>query len=403
MVALGETASQRMTLIENHETEFKLVWKDEFLRNVCAFANADGGVLHIGYSDKGVPVGVENPRKLLETLPNLINQKTGVVSIVKQKTVSDKAVIEILVSPSSVPISYHGRYFSRSGSVVLELQGRELGDFLLRKSGLTWDALETDKAYGFNPDMESVELFKKLAFDRLPAARDEKDTGVLLGKLNLFKPDGTPTRAAFLLFDNMPQRQYPQAVVKIGRFANDADILTSDIVSGNLFQQAENVVAILRTKYLLSPITYEGTHRREKLEYPYNALREAIFNALIHRDYNTTSAIQIRVNQDTLSIANEGKLPPEVSIDDLTRVHLSKPRNPLIADVFYKAGYIESWGRGTLKIIRECLDAGLPKPIFLEERGVIRVIFGSHAPITPPNTPPHPPPPTPPPNSPQQK
>jgi len=98
-----------------------------------------------------------------------------------------------------------------------------------------------------------------------------------------------------LLFDKNPQRFFPQAVVKIGRFINEADIVSTDIINGNLFQQAENTMSILKTKYLLSAITYEGIHRRELLEYPYEALREAVFNALIHRDYNTTSAIQIKI------------------------------------------------------------------------------------------------------------
>ena len=138
---------------------------------------------------------------------------------------------------------------------------------------------------------------------------------------------------------------------------------------------SEKSLAILKTKYLLSPITYEGIHRRERLEYPYEALREAIFNALIHRDYNTTSAIQIKIYNNSLSIANEGKLPPEITIADLKREHLSKPRNKLLADIFYKAGFIESWGRGTLKILRECKEAHIPEPNFYEENGVVKIIF----------------------------
>lgn len=184
-----------------------------------------------------------------------------------------------------------------------------------------------------------------------------------------------PTKAAILLFDKNPQRFFPQAVLKIGRFVNEADIVSSDIIEGNLLQQAEIALTVLKTKYLLNSITYEGVHRRERLEYPFEALREAIFNALIHRDYNTTSAIQIKIYDNCLSIANEGKLPPEITIEDLKREHLSKPRNKLLADIFYKAGFIESWGRGTLKIISECKKANLQEPIFQEEHGVVKVFF----------------------------
>lgn len=353
-----------MTTIESQHIEYKLLWKDDFLKNVCAFANAEGGTLYIGVNDKGEIKGIENTIKLVETLPNIINQKLGIIPSVYIENIEEKQVVKIIVSPSSVPISLNGKYFVRSGSVVLELVGRNLSDFLLQKSGITWDTLDNYRKWHFEPNQETVELFKKLSFDRLPYAKEEKDVNALFRKLNLFTPAITPTNAAILLFDKNPQRFFPQAIVKIGRFINEADIISSDIVEGNLFQQAENTLAILKTKYLLSPITYEGIHRRELLEYPYEALREAIFNAIIHRDYNTTSAIQIKIYDNSLSVVNEGKLPPEISVDDLKREHLSKPRNKLVADIFYKAGFVESWGRGTLKIVNECKKAHIPEPVF---------------------------------------
>jgi len=319
---------------EDQHIEFKMLWKEDFLKNVCAFANSKGGMIYIGINDKGEANGVDNITKLLETLPNIINQKTGIIPSVLIEKIEGKQIVKIIVQASSVPISYNGRYYLRSGSVVLELEGRKLSDFLLQKSGNTWDALATYPNREFEPDHESINRFKKLSYDRLPFAQDENDVHVLIDKLNLLTPALRPTNAAILLFDKNPQRFFPQAVVKIGRFINEADIVSSDIIEGNLFQQAENTMSILKTKYLLSPITYEGIHRRELLEYPYEALREAIFNALIHRDYNTTSAIQIKIYNNSLSITNEGKLPPEITIADLRREHLSKPRNKLLADIF---------------------------------------------------------------------
>ena len=103
-----------------------------------------------------------------------------------------------------------------------------------------------------------------------------------------------------LLFGENPQKLYPGAYLKIGKFLTETEIQTTDIVEGNLFQQLENSLEILRTKYLVSNIKFEGIHRRDILEYPYEALREAIINALIHRDYLGTSAIQIRVYNDKL-------------------------------------------------------------------------------------------------------
>jgi len=96
---------------------------------------------------------------------------------------------------------------------------------------------------------------------------------------------------------------------------------------------------------------------------------------LIHRDYIGTSTIQIRVYSDSIVIINEGKLPAEVPVEKLTTAHLSKPKNSLLAKVFYFAGFIESWGRGTIKIVENCLKHGLPEPDFMEQSGVRKVIF----------------------------
>lgn len=164
-------------------------------------------------------------------------------------------------------------------------------------------------------------------------------------------------------------------MTRIGKFLSETEIQTTDIVKGNLFSQLESTLEILRTKYLVSHIKYEGIHRRDILEYPYEALREAIINALIHRDYSGTGQIQIRVYPDKLLIMNEGRLPPEVPVEKLKTSHLSIPRNTLLAEVFYFAGFIETWGHGTIKIVQKCLELGLPEPDFKEENGVMTVIF----------------------------
>ncbi|HDZ85242.1 MAG TPA: transcriptional regulator, partial [Candidatus Moranbacteria bacterium] len=161
----------------------------------------------------------------------------------------------------------------------------------------------------------------------------------------------------------------------IGKFLSDTEIQTTDIVKGNLFTQLDKILEILKTKYLISNISYEGIHRRDILEYPYEALREAIINALIHRDYSGNSQIQIRVYSDKLIIMNEGKLPPEVPVEKLKTNHLSMPRNTLLAETFYYAGFIEAWGRGTLKIMEKCVEQGLPEPDFMEENAVMTVVF----------------------------
>ncbi|MFQ5771251.1 MAG: ATP-binding protein, partial [bacterium] len=283
-------------------------------------------------------------------------------------------IIKITVAPHSVPISYNGKYYLRSGSTVQELQGKELADFIFKKTGSTWDDVVEERAGFEEIDNDSIEKFKKYAIDRIPSIVKETDNSILLQKLNLTN-DVNLKRASLLLFGKDPQMFYQQSIIRIGKFLSDTEIQTTDLVKGNLFAQLENTLGILRTKYLVSNIKYEGIHRRDILEYPHEALREAIINALIHRNYSGTSQIQIRVYHDKLMIMNEGKLPPEVPVEKLKTDHLSMPRNKLLASTFYYAGFIESWGRGTLKIIEKSIEQGLPEPDFKEEYGVMTVTF----------------------------
>ena len=360
-----------MTNKESQTVEYKQTWRNDCLKAVSAYANSDGGVLIIGLDDRGKPSGLKNVKRLLEDIPNTIRNKLGIIPSIE---LDKKDIIKVTVAPCSVPISYNGKYYLRSGSTVQELQGKDLADFLMKKSGSTWDDITEERASFNEIDNDFIEKFKKYAVDRIPSIIKETDHTILLQKLNLID-DGDLKRASVLLFGNDPQKFYRQSVIRIGKFVSDTEIQTTDIVKGNLFAQLESVLEILRTKYLLSEIKYEGIHRRDILEYPYEALREAIINALIHRDYSGTSQIQIRIYPDKLMIMNEGKLPPEIPVEKLKTSHLSIPRNTLLSEVFYYAGFIESWGHGTLKIVGTCIEQGLPEPDFKEENGVMTVTF----------------------------
>jgi len=359
---------------ESEDIEYKSDWQDECLKVVSAFANTKGGKLIIGIDDNKNISGALNARKLLVDLPNKIKDKLGIIPAVRIEKKKGKEIIIVKTELSSVPISFDGRYYIRSGSTTQQLQGQQLTDFLIRKSGKTWDEFIEES---FTPDdinIETVKEFKRKAVDRIPSIVKDNDIKALFEKLHLLE-NKKLSRASVLLFGKDPQRFYRQSIIKIGKFLTETDVQFTDIVKGNLFEQLENTLEILMSKYLISKIKYEGIHRREILEYPYDALREAIINALIHRDYLGTSNIQIRVYLDKLIIMNEGKLPPEVPINKLKTNHLSKPRNRLLAEIFYYAGLIESWGRGTIKIVDNCLQQGLPEPDFVEEYGVMKVIF----------------------------
>lgn len=199
--------------------------------------------------------------------------------LISLRSEDEKEYISIEVQSSVMPISVHGRYYTRSGSVTTELQGNQLNMFLAAKMGLTWESVIVDDFFVSDIDLETVERFKVLAKDRVPSIVSEEDVMVLMEKLNLVQ-NGKFKRAAVVLFGKNVQRYVLQARIKIGKFLSETEVLTTDIIEGNLIQQVEKALDVLRTKYLLSYISYEGVHRREKLTYPYEALREALFNCV---------------------------------------------------------------------------------------------------------------------------
>ena len=196
----------------------------------------------------------------------------------------------------------------------------------------------------------------------------------LLAKLRLTDDYGSIKRAAIVLFGKNPARFFNNCVVKIGRFGKDSsDLKFQEIVEGNVVYLLKEVPEQLNRKFFTKAISFEGMQRIEKGEYPVAALREMLLNALVHRNYLGSSVVQIRMFDNHFNIWNEGGLPAGISLDSLRRQHPSRPRNLLIADVCFKAGYIDAWGSGTLKIISTCKEAGLPVPEIMEQDGGILV------------------------------
>lgn len=182
-------------------------------------------------------------------------------------------------------------------------------------------------------------------------------------------------RAAVLLFHPKPEKYVTGAFIKIGYFENEADLMYQDEAHGNLFDQIEKTMDLLFSKYIKALISYEGISRIETYEYPKEAIREALLNAVAHKDYSGGAPIQIKVFNDRLMIWNDGQLPDNWTVSNLLKKHASKPYNPDIANTLFRSGYIESWGRGIEKMMNYCLDAGIPAPKYTFEGSDFLVEF----------------------------
>ena len=354
---------------ESHNVEWKRSWRDEYLKWICGFANAQGGVLEIGRNDRGEVVGVKNVLQLLEDIPNKVQALLGIVVEVNLESEGGAEYLEIVVEPYPNPISYKGEFHYRSGSTKQVLRGAALSRFLLQKYGRTWDDVPMPGIGLKDLDGRTLERFRRRAADSERLSQDildESDAGVI-EKLRLREGEYLK-RAAVLLFHPAPGRLVREAYVKIGYFRGP-ELLYQDIIEGDLFAQVDRAMDLLYSKYTKALISYDGIYRVETFPVPKEAMREAVINAVIHRDYASTAPIQIRVYDHRITLWNPGQLPSDWSVEQLTGEHSSRPHNPGIAYAFFRAGMIEAWGRGIRRIAHVCETAGNPAPEWKIEPG----------------------------------
>ena len=363
-------------MTENQHTEWKEVWRDDYLRWVCAFANAEGGTLVIGRNDSGQVVGLKDAVRLLQDLPNKVRDVLGIVVDVNLHTEAGLDTLEIVVPAYSNPISYKGEYSYRSGSTTQTLKGAALDRFLLRKQGRHWDGVPVPYVAVPDLDTRALAYFRKQALKsrRLSTEILEEPDALLIDKLHL-SDAGYLKRAAVLLFHPDAERFVTGAYLKIGYFESNVDLRYQDEVHGDLFSQINQTIALLQTKYLKAWITYDGLQRIETFPVPDAALREAVLNAVVHKDYAVAAPIQISVYPDKLMIWNPGQLPPDWTLAKLLGKHASLPFNPDVANAFFRAGWIESWGRGIERIQHACQQAGAPAPELSLDHGGLWVTF----------------------------
>lgn len=365
---------------ESETLEFKESWGDAALESVAAFANHRGGSLWLGVRDDGSAIGRSFGDAAIRTITEQIADRLGLRPSIQAQSRDGKPILEIAVQPSGDLIACGGRYLTRVGATNRQMTSEQVVQHLLQRTGQTWDGLPLPLNAPADPIRpEAVRAFLSRAQARLPGIQPDEPIDRVLANLDLMTEDRL-RRAAVLLFGE-PTRVFPAARVRVGRF-RAGQIIGEHECTGNLFEQLDRTIAALRNfleirlEIASTGSTLEGLQRREIWQYPLDALREAVVNALVHRDYGTLGDIQIRVLDDELSIWSPGGLPvgitaAELVLDD----HTSRRRNEFLAGAFYLAGLVERWGTGTTRMLALCRAAGLPTPEFEETQGGLRVTF----------------------------
>lgn len=214
-------------------------------------------------------------------------------------------MFQIPAAPQGLPIAYQGHYYGRDGESLVALNLHEIE--LIRSQAITktdWSAETVSSATMKDIDAEAVHYFVNEGIEsgRLPISTKRESVQQVVDSLNLIAPDGRLRRAAILLFGKNPLKFFSGVRFRIGRFGqSDTDLISQDVIEGNIIQMADRVVEILKTKYLVSTVEYDALKRKEVLEIPVKALREILYNALAHKDYNGTD-IQMQVFADRIVV-----------------------------------------------------------------------------------------------------
>lgn len=364
-----------LTARESEAIERKESWSDDCLKALAALANTQGGTLLVGVADDGRVVGWNGDGKEQERIASQIVSTLHLHPLsLTIETYAGQMVLIIEMARAAAPVAVRGRYYRRVGNSTRDVPEESLPRFLLERTGQSWDALPCETSPSAL-DEKTVADFATLAKPRLPELSPSDSIERVLGNLQLLTPDGRLLRAAPLLFGQKrePQRVAVSAQVHMGRFKDAITILDDKMLGGNLFEQLNAIMTQFR-QYLQVRYAFhkemgertglEAAQRIEVWDYPLDALREAVANALLHRDYTSTGQIMIQVFDDSVILSNPGGLPDDLTVEDLRRPHRSHPRNPLLAQVFYYASVVERWGSGTTRMAQLCRAQGLPEPEF---------------------------------------
>ena len=390
------THAQLKALVKKGESE-KLEFKNSTgnissgMQTVCAFLNSDhGGAVIFGVTDNGKIVGQEVTDKTRKDIAIELNKIEPRVKINVQyvEITKDRKVIVLLINPGEdAPYTYDGRAFVRNQSTTMRMLKEEYMYIHNINNPALWESLTSSKCTIKDLDRNRIKAVVRAAVSKERLQEDAMDLSVpdLLRKLKLMAGEKL-INAAVILFCKNEEVQFFQSNLKLARFRGIDKSVFLDMKSynANAFDLYDKAMDFLVFNLPVAAWIEQGNPIRvEEPAIPYRVLREALVNALIHRDYSYAGgSLNVAVYDDRVEITNMGTLPKGIMLQELSEQHPSIPRNPLIADVFFLYGKIEKWGRGTLDMIRDCKKAGNPIPIYKEIGGTFSITLPLKEPLS---------------------
>jgi len=356
-------------------------WK-EIIETISALSNTRGGEIYVGINNSGEVNGVEIGKNTIEDLTNKIKENTDpkIFPHITRKVIDDKSIIIIEVKESfDHLVLAFGRPYKRVGKSTLRMSKDEYESLILEKhkDKLRFDSQICNEASFENIDENKVRWFLKEARKHRGLNLSE-DVSVkeTLSRLKLLTNEKL-TNTAFLLFFKEPV--FLQSEVKCIRFSGNEPVkpyIDFQTIEGTIFDLIDKAEDFVLRNIKKSIWLVPGkVQREEKYEYPPDAIREAIVNAVVHRDYESTAKVQIRVFDDYIEIWNPGRLPAGWTVERLKQKHESIPKNPLLFKQLFWVKYVEDVGGGTTDMIQGCREWGIPEPEFGDTGTAIVVTF----------------------------
>lgn len=359
---------------------------------LCGFLNGNGGIALIGVKNNGELIGQDVTDQTRLEIANLLHkfEPTAPIHIHYIKLPGETKyviVLEAIANRQNIPYTFNGRPYQRTESETSIMPQSRYQQLIIERlhANYSWEKLPASNYSIEQLDQNQILRVIRLGIEagRLPEAAAHDSIKDALLRLELFENNNGLINAAIILFGTKMLPHYPQCELRMARFrGNDkTEFLDSRQIQGHAFYLLEEAMLfVTRHIPIAAKIVSTQMERIEKPLYPINAVREALVNALCHRDYSFPGgAISLAIFDNRMEIWSEGLLPPGMTLSQLKITHASKPRNPIIANVFHRCNLIEKWGRGTQQIIESCLNAGLLAPEFFEQAGAFCVQFKSSA------------------------
>lgn len=367
-ISMKQKTIEGIEIGESETVEFKSSFDKDTIETLVAFANTTGGKVFIGVSDKGEIKGIKSGKETVQNWINQIKQFTShaIIPDIETVTIKNKSIVIFSVQESPIkPVACRGRYYKRIKNANHQLSVSEVVNLHLKTFNTSWD---------FHIDEHHTE--KDISFDKVQNFIEHTNTNrespildaplTVLQKFELMR-EGKITYACFLLFMSV---ESSLSTIELGRFQTPTIIKDAMRFKTDLFTEVDGVMQFIQKHINKAYIITGRPQREERWDYPLDAIREIVVNAVIHRDYTSPQDSVVKIYDDKIEIFNPGKLPDGITVEKLLKGdYVSNTRNKKIADVFKAAGLIEKYGSGIRRILNAFKTYGMPAPEFREISG----------------------------------